>query len=80
MSSFVTFLFSFLNKMVDGLINANTKLGGFIHNDLNYRNCNINSSNNPIIFDFGGSTVGKMGDNSDILNYINRYHDDDRGP
>ena len=53
MSSFVTFLFSFLNKMVDGLINTNTKLGGFIHNDLNYRNCNVDPSNyNPIIFDF----------------------------
>jgi len=71
MRMFVTFLFSFLNKMVDGLISANTKLGGFVHFDLNFRNCNVNPENgNPIIFDFGGSTIGKINDNSDILNYI----------
>ena len=70
MTVFVTFLFSFLNKMVDGLIDANTKLGGFIHGDLNFRNCYVDPSYNPIIFDFGASIIGKIGDNSDILEYI----------
>jgi serine/threonine protein kinase len=76
-NAFVGFLFSFLNKIVDGLIDANTKLNGFIHKDFNYRNCNVVHSNgNPIIFDFGESKVGTIGDNSDILNYIKEILED----
>jgi hypothetical protein len=70
-NDYVNFLFIFYNKIVDGLIDANTKLGGFKHNDLNYRNCNVDpSTGNPIIFDFGGSQIGTVGDNTDILNFI----------
>ena len=77
MTVFVTFLFSFLNKTVDGLIDANTRLGGFIHGDLDYKNCHVDSSYNPIIFDFGFSTIGKNGDNSDILTYIEKILSDE---
>ena len=70
-NEFIIFLFKFLNKITEGLIDANKKLGGFIHFDLNYRNCNVDpETENPIIFDFCSSSIGKVGDNSDILNYI----------
>ena len=77
MTVFVRLLFSFLNKIIDGLIDANTKLGGFIHNDLDYRNCYIDPLSNPIIIDFGLSTIGKIGDNTDILFFIKKILSDE---
>jgi len=71
MLEYINFLFGFFIKMVDGLISANDKLGGFIHGDLNFRNCNVeNNTNNPIIYDFGASSIGEINNNQDILNYI----------
>jgi hypothetical protein len=63
----------YIIKIIDGLMDANAKLGNFKHGDLNYRNCHIDESFTPTIFDYGASKVGVVSPRnqcSDIFNYI----------
>ncbi len=61
----------YILKIIDGLIDANYKLNNFRHNDFNYRNCHIDSSFNPTIFDFGASLNNiRIDECGDIITYI----------
>lgn len=61
----------YIQKIIVGLMDANSKLGNYKHCDLNYRNCHISESFVPTIFDYGASKIGaNLPQCSDILEYL----------
>ena len=65
----------FLNSLIK--ITSSLKLAndryGFRHNDFDFRNCYIDNNNNPVIFDFGSSTINNNNvlECKDIMGFIN---------
>ena len=61
----------YIQKIIVGLMDANSKLGDYKHNDLNFRNCHISESFVPTIFDYGASKIGgALPQCNDILEYL----------
>lgn len=71
LNDLIIYILQIFEKICDGLIDAQIKIPNFYHGDLNYRNVFINeSTNEPIIFDFGASKIIRNEQPLDILNYI----------
>ena len=69
----------YLIKIIDGLMDANTKFVNYKHNDLNHRNCHTDEFFVPTIFDYGASKISAIPSQdqcSDAFNYIKNMLND----